>query len=74
MSPNRRFGIGEWYGHSYLNLPQKQRQQFARGDSNHLCPFRIAGGPCIKRGGVCSFRLYEDIDGEINQIQAPKTV
>ena len=35
----------------------------------HQCPFRIGGGACTKKGGVCSFRLYEDVDGEINRVQ-----
>ena len=27
------------------------------------CPFRIKGGSCTKKGGVCSFRLYRNDDG-----------
>ena len=72
MSPNRRFGIGEWYGHSYIDLYQEKRHRFAAGDSTRNCPFRIGGGACTKKGGVCSFRLYEDAKGEITEVQGPE--
>ena len=59
----RRFGIGEWYGDSYAGLTSKERRAYAAGGGSYPCPFRLGGGKCTKKGGVCSFRLYEDADG-----------
>ena len=63
MIPPRRFGIGEWYGHSYLGLTLDERRVYATSGNTHRCPFRIGGGACTKRGGVCSFRLYGESEG-----------
>ena len=63
MTRPRRFGIGEWYGHSFADLTREDRQAYAAGTGSQPCPFRMGGGPCTKTGGVCSFRLYEDDDG-----------
>jgi hypothetical protein len=58
-----RFGIGEWYGQSYVQLTTEQRVAYAglqalekNQRSAQACPFR--GGSCTKTGGVCSLRLY----------------
>ena len=63
MSRPRRFGIGEWYGHSFVGLTPDERRTYAAGTDSHQCPFRMDGGRCTKKGGVCSFRAYEDADG-----------
>ena len=63
MTRPRRFGIGEWYGHSFVGLTRDERQAYAARTRSQPCPFRMGGGPCTKTGGVCSFRLYEDDDG-----------
>ena len=63
MTRPRRFSIGEWYGHSFVDLPRDDRRAYAAGTGSQPCPFRMGGGPCTKTGGVCSFRLYEDDDG-----------
>ena len=63
MNWPRRFGIGEWYGHSYTGLTSEERRAYAVGGGSHPCPFRLGGGKCTKKGGVCSFRLYENADG-----------
>ena len=63
MNWPRRFGIGEWYGDSYAGLTSKERRAYAAGGGSYPCPFRLGGGKCTKKGGVCSFRLYEDADG-----------
>lgn len=63
MTRPRRFGIGEWYGNSFVDLSQAERRAYAAGTGSHPCPFRLDGGKCTKRGGVCSFRSYEDFDG-----------
>lgn len=64
MNRTRRFGIGEWYGHSYTGLTARERRAYAVGDDlAQPCPFRLGGGECTKKGGVCSFRLYEDAGG-----------
>src|SRR5438874_8445861 len=64
-----RFGIAEWYGRSFAQLPLKVRHAFAslQGDSSSSegvphCPFLSADGKlveCCKKGGVCSLRSYE---------------
>jgi len=58
-----RFGIGEWYGQSYVQLTKEQRLAYAQVQAlekkqrpAQACPFR--GGTCTKTGGVCSLRLY----------------
>ena len=61
MTLPRRFGIGEWYGYSYVGLTRAERSAYAVGTDSHPCPFRMGGGSCTKRGGVCSFRLYENV-------------
>lgn len=63
----RRFGIGEIYGHSFATLSKNTRSSFVdaqsvAGKRTHPCPFihlESAKENCTKRGGVCSFRLYE---------------
>ena len=65
MSQTRRFGIGEWYGHSYLGLTRDERHHLATSRETQCCPFRIGGGACTKQGGVCSFRLYEESQGTV---------
>lgn len=64
-----RFGIGEWYGRSFVDLSSQERREFARiqglrKDAKPVqpCPFQSAPGQqvnCNKVGGVCSLRLYE---------------
>ena len=63
MTPNQRFGIGEWYGQSFTGLTRDERRKYAAGTGSYQCPFRTGGGKCTKAGGVCSFRLYEDGGG-----------
>lgn len=62
--PASRYGIAEWYGHSFVRLPAIERRQLAGvavgADLAPPCPFRDGGPPCRKRGGVCSFQRYEE--------------
>jgi hypothetical protein len=66
-----RFGIGEWYGMSFVKLTPHERKSLAevaltpKRSDEMLCPFRDGGGTakCTKKGGVCSLRLYETSDG-----------
>jgi|SRR5579859_411984 len=58
-----RFGIGEWYGRSFVHLTPEARVHFAdlqfdRGPRPE-CPF--VGKPCWKTGGMCSMRSYERV-------------
>jgi hypothetical protein len=62
-----RFGIGEWYGRSFVNLSAQQRRTVAQTAIAHsnatapVCPFRSSAGQqlrCNKKGGICSLRLY----------------
>lgn len=75
-SSQYRFGIAEWYGHSFVQLPFKLRREFAKlQDSRSYsaetppCPFLSTGGNvvrCWKKGGVCSLRSYErTADGKV---------
>lgn len=62
-----RFGIGEWYGESFVALTHERRRELANvalthnRQTNMPCPFKAADGSerCTKKGGVCSLRLYE---------------
>ena len=64
-----RFGIGEWYGRSFVHLTEVERAEFAALAQSHTnatappCPFMTTtgGGRCSKIGGVCSLRLYEQV-------------
>ncbi len=72
-----RYGIGEWYGHSYITLTPDQRRTYAELQNLEVkqrpaqsCPFRaepVGAGVCTKIGGVCSLRLYhrEAATGEV---------
>lgn len=62
-----RFGIGEWFGHSVIELTAAHRQEYAqellkpkRERARQPCPFQSIkeGAACSKDGGVCSLRLY----------------
>ncbi len=44
-------------------LTRDERRAYAAAGGSHPCPFRMNGGPCTKKGGVCSFRSYEDVGG-----------
>ncbi len=72
-----RYGIGEWFGHLFTSLSIADRKQFGviaqktTKAANQPCPFkRISGNPtiCNKRGGVCSFRLYECKNEKISAV------
>jgi hypothetical protein len=64
-----RFGIGEWYGHSFVSLTPTERRQFAAiapiqtKSNTPPCPFLSVESPvpCRKKGGICSLRLYEAV-------------
>lgn len=67
--PQLRFGIGEWYGRPFAALPMEERRVLAgiqtlpKSQKPVLaCPFQSTperSVACNKRGGACSFRLYE---------------
>lgn len=67
--PQHRFGIGEWYGKSFVNLTPQERRHFAEIQQSPQadippCPFLSAKeNPrlCWKTGGVCSLRSYEQV-------------
>lgn len=68
-----RYGIGEWFGHPVQTLTDDQRHEFGRaavyaeGTPIPKCPFlsEFAGTEvkCSKKGGVCSFCLYDSVTG-----------
>ncbi len=71
--PRYRFGIGEWYGQSFVNLSTDEKQQYAQIDldvdkgievDRPPCPFLSINTtvPCWKpTGGICSLRSYQKI-------------
>jgi len=67
-----RFGIGEWYGHSFVRLTSEQRKAYAKiapvqtPKNAPPCPFlsnQTIVTPCTKKGGICSLRLYDYVEG-----------
>jgi hypothetical protein len=72
--PQYRFGIGEWYGRSFVNLTPQERRHFAEIQQNPnadvpSCPFlstRENPRPCWKTSGVCSLRSYEQTGNNVH--------
>lgn len=77
--PRRRFGIGEWYGKSFLLMTPAERRRLATLQITKdpqlktiPCPFRSTPElvvPCTKPGGVCSLRLYEEVANKIKSVE-----
>jgi len=67
--PKFRFGIGEWFGKSFVNLTDAKRKKFAdAGERRPPCPFlsnERQTVPCWKIGGVCTLRSYQEFDGVV---------
>ena len=63
-----RYSIGEWYGCAFEFFSSKQRRDQAKLHAGLTtiaglnCPFQ-KNRICTKKGGVCSLRKYEQIDG-----------
>lgn len=73
--PAARYGIGEWYGKSFVKLTLAERKSLAQRALSHVvknketcppCPFQqLPDGTfksCSKKGGVCSLRLYDSLE------------
>lgn len=71
LSPQRdafRYGIGEWFGESFVSMPTARKRELAirqalpkRQRPAILCPFQSYDGRlvnCGKESGVCSIREY----------------
>ncbi len=74
-----RYGIGEWYGHSFVRLSVLERRQLAGvalgSGFAPSCPFRDGGPPCRKRGGVCAFQRYEEgQEGRLGEAQGEPAI
>ena len=69
-----RFGICEWYGKPFVDLPSADRKSLAAialssiaerqqpsedGERVPPCPYQPGRPPCRKRGGVCSLQRYK---------------
>jgi len=75
-----RYGIGEWYGRSFVRLTPEERRELARAQAlekgrrpQFACPFRSTSGnqvPCAKPGGVCSLRRYQ-LNEETQRVSCP---
>jgi len=71
------YGIGEWYGRSFVRLTVQERRRYAdlqslpkRERPSQACPFRSrpdVTDTCTKEGGVCSLRLYKR-DGRTGRV------
>jgi len=71
------YGIGEWYGRSFVGLSPDERRSYARLQS--VAKRQRASQPCLprrtpetevectKEGGVCSLRLYE-LNGQTGEV------
>jgi hypothetical protein len=82
-TPAPRFGIGEWYGYSFVRLTPERRKQFSEtarkpARNNPPCPFLADGTKqCTKPGGICSLRLYQGsadgsavpVEGELGSLR-----
>lgn len=66
-----RYGIAEWYGLPFGDLPPVARNHLAKRALQEdadvpACPFQMNKPPCRKKGGICSIRQYrQDNDGRI---------
>jgi len=79
-----RFGIGEWYGRSFIHLTPEDRRRYAElqfvEKSSRLeqsCPPRSSHGNlvrCSKEGGVCSLRMYGRTDTSSQVFVAPGAI
>lgn len=81
----RRYGIGEWYGKSFVKMTVAERREYAQAALSHKkkegplpCPFQGEAGNhpnCTKKGGVCSLRIYEGTgDGAAKPVEGPDGV
>lgn len=68
QKPQYRFGIGEWYGNSFITLAPEDRRFYASlspsQEREQPCLPRISENPhqkCTKKGGVCSIRRYQRV-------------
>ncbi len=76
-----RYGIGEWYGKSFVRLSANERKALANMQSlpkkdqpPQVCiPRSTPQNPilCTKQGGVCSLRLYTKSEGTNRVSVAP---
>lgn len=62
-----RYGIAEWFGEPFVEMTPARRRELAAAALDDApappCPFQRGSVRCNKRGGVCSFRRYENGDG-----------
>jgi hypothetical protein len=72
----RRYAIGEWYGVGFEKMTAGARRAQAAeelrvdGLTGKDCPFLI-NSACNKKGGVCSLRLYEQVEKAAVQSLGP---
>lgn len=72
------YGIGEWYGRSFMQMSDGERRQFSeiqllpkRERPTIICPARssVNNVLCTKDGGICSLRLYQQsIAGDASSV------
>ena len=68
----QRFGIGESFGRSADAIPIAElRTLVSQQHRSQPCPFRQDQRACIKRGGVCSLRLYSNADSGALRVEGP---
>lgn len=70
----RRYGAAELFGRALKDLSAIELRRLAKPGCRMECPFKPGGGPCRKKGGVCSLALYEqDEAGHVRVVSAPVT-
>ena len=74
-----RYGIAEWYGEPFAEMPAARRRALAASALGEVdapaCPFQRGNTQCRKKGGVCSFQRYsEGTGGRIGPIQGSPVV
>lgn len=81
--PQVRFGIGEWYGRSFVSLTPEERRFYASIQLQNEkppaqpCPFLSTTerrANCWKQGGICSLRSYERSQGIVQVNPAGSTL
>ena len=59
-----RYGIAEWYGEPFAEMPAARRRALAASALGEVdapaCPFQRGNTQCRKKGGVCSFQRYSE--------------
>ncbi len=74
-NPTLRYGVGELYGHDFVNLPPNRVRALANAAfKSQPCPFRGGEFMCNKKGGVCSLRQFSKRHDDVVQVHETSPV